>query len=70
MRPPPCPAPRGPASRAHDFAGLRVKIDTLYEGCIAKPELPTNVYRVDGKSGTVSVVAGDIARPIVGILLS
>jgi gluconolactonase len=35
----------------------------FYEGYIAKPELPTNVYRVDGKSGKVSVVAGDIARP-------
>ena len=33
-----------------------------YEGFIAKPELPTNVYRVD-PSGQISVVAGDIVRP-------
>jgi gluconolactonase len=35
----------------------------FYEGYIAKPELPTNVYRVDGKTGQLSVVAGDINRP-------
>jgi gluconolactonase len=35
----------------------------LYEGHSAKPELPTNVYRVDGKTGKISVVAGDIDRP-------
>ncbi|HXU79764.1 MAG TPA: SMP-30/gluconolactonase/LRE family protein [Polyangia bacterium] len=34
-----------------------------YEGHAAKPELPTNVYRVDGKTGALSVVAGDINRP-------
>jgi gluconolactonase len=34
-----------------------------YEGYVAKPELPTNVYRVDGKSGQITVVAGDINRP-------
>ncbi len=27
------------------------------------PELPTNVYRVDGKSGQITVAAGDINRP-------
>jgi gluconolactonase len=34
-----------------------------YEGHAAKPELPTNVYRVDPSSGRLSVVAGDINRP-------
>ena len=35
----------------------------FYEGYVAKPELPTNVYRVDGKGGAPVVVAGDINRP-------
>jgi len=35
----------------------------FYEGYVAKPELPTNVYRVDGKSGQLAVAAGDINRP-------
>ena len=35
----------------------------FYEGYVAKPELPTNVYRVDPKTGKAAVVAGDIARP-------
>src|SRR5499426_2885203 len=34
-----------------------------YEGHVAKPELPTNVYRVDPKSGRATVVAGDVNRP-------
>ena len=34
-----------------------------YEGYVAKPELPTNVYRVDGKSGQLTVATGDINRP-------
>jgi gluconolactonase len=34
-----------------------------YEGYIAPSELPTNVYRVDGSTGRLTVVAGDIARP-------
>jgi len=34
-----------------------------YEGYVAKPELPTNVYRVDGKTGQLTVAAGDVARP-------
>ncbi|MGE0717099.1 MAG: SMP-30/gluconolactonase/LRE family protein [Alphaproteobacteria bacterium] len=34
-----------------------------YEGTTATPELPTNVYRVDGKTGQATVVAGDINRP-------
>jgi gluconolactonase len=35
----------------------------FYEGYIAKPELPTNVYRVDGKSGQLTVATGDVNRP-------
>lgn len=34
-----------------------------YEGYVAKQELPTNVYRVDGQSGAVTLVASDINRP-------
>jgi gluconolactonase len=34
-----------------------------YEGERAEPELPTNVYRVDGRSGEATVVAGDIDGP-------
>jgi gluconolactonase len=33
-----------------------------YEGHVAKPELPTNVYRVDSE-GRLAVVAGDVQRP-------
>jgi gluconolactonase len=34
-----------------------------YEGHTAKLELPTNVYRLDPRSGRATVVAGDIPRP-------
>ena len=34
-----------------------------YEGHVAKPELPTNVYRWDPKSGKLAVAAGDVNRP-------
>ncbi|HVZ50656.1 MAG TPA: SMP-30/gluconolactonase/LRE family protein [Pseudolabrys sp.] len=34
-----------------------------YEGERAEPELPTNVYRVDGATGAVSVVADGIQAP-------
>ena len=34
-----------------------------YEGHVAAPELPTNVYRFDPKSGRATVVAGDINCP-------
>jgi gluconolactonase len=34
-----------------------------YEGHVAPVELPTNVYRVDGRTGQATVVAGDIPRP-------
>jgi len=35
----------------------------FYEGHPATPELPTNVYRVDGKTGQCTVVAGSLNRP-------
>lgn len=34
-----------------------------YEGDKAAPELPTNVYRVDGRTGQATVVAGDLNFP-------
>jgi gluconolactonase len=34
-----------------------------YEGHVATPELPTNVYRLDAKTGRAAVVAGDVNRP-------
>ncbi|GAA4332957.1 SMP-30/gluconolactonase/LRE family protein [Variovorax defluvii] len=34
-----------------------------YEGHAAEPELPTNVYRVDGRTGEATVVAGEVDRP-------
>ena len=34
-----------------------------YEGHVAEPELPTNVYRVDGGTGEVTAVTSDIPRP-------
>jgi gluconolactonase len=34
-----------------------------YEGAAAKQELPTNLYRIDPRTGKLSVVAGDINRP-------
>jgi gluconolactonase len=34
-----------------------------YEGHPATPELPTNVYRVDGRTGRATVVTGDVSRP-------
>ena len=34
-----------------------------YEGHVATPELPTNVYRLDPRSGRTTVVAGDIKGP-------
>lgn len=34
-----------------------------YEGRKAEPQLPQNVYRVDGKSGSASVVADDVKGP-------
>jgi gluconolactonase len=34
-----------------------------YEGHAAEPELPTNVYRVDGQTGRATVVTGEVPRP-------
>jgi gluconolactonase len=34
-----------------------------YEGHRATPELPTNVYRIDGTTGVATVVTGDVNRP-------
>jgi len=34
-----------------------------YEGHVAEVELPTNVYRVDGRTGKATVVCGEINRP-------
>ena len=34
-----------------------------YEGHVATPELPTNVYRVDPANGRLAVVVGDVNRP-------
>ncbi|MBS7813359.1 SMP-30/gluconolactonase/LRE family protein [Roseococcus sp. XZZS9] len=35
----------------------------FYEGEMAEPELPTNIYRVDGQTGQITVASGDIGRP-------
>ncbi len=45
------------------FTDPRFGILSNYEGDIAEPELPMNVYRVDGKSGAVTVVADGINAP-------
>jgi gluconolactonase len=45
------------------FTDPRFGILSYYEGEIADPELPMNVYRVDGKTGTVTVVADGINAP-------
>ena len=34
-----------------------------YEGHRAELELPTNVYRIDGRTGEATVVIGDLVRP-------
>jgi gluconolactonase len=35
----------------------------FYEGEQAQPELPTNIYRVDGRTGQIAVATGDVVRP-------
>jgi gluconolactonase len=35
----------------------------FYEGDRAQPELPTNVYRIDGKTGKITLVADDVRGP-------
>src|SRR5712692_5497303 len=34
-----------------------------YEGHVATPELPTNVYRIDARTGELTMATGDVARP-------
>ena len=34
-----------------------------YEGYKAEPQLPTNLYRIDGATGAVTVASGEIHRP-------
>jgi gluconolactonase len=34
-----------------------------YEGHVDKSELPTNIYRVDGQTGALTVATGDVNRP-------
>ncbi len=45
------------------FTDPEFGILSYYEGAIAAPELPTNVYRLDPATGVLTIVAGDIARP-------
>ncbi|MBI4273866.1 MAG: SMP-30/gluconolactonase/LRE family protein [Rhizobiales bacterium] len=45
------------------FTDPQFGILSYYEGEIAEAELPMNVYRVDGKTGAVTVVADDIIAP-------
>jgi gluconolactonase len=45
------------------FTDPRFGILSNYEGDIAEAELPMNVYRVDGKTGVVTVVADGINAP-------
>jgi gluconolactonase len=35
----------------------------FYEGERAEPELPTNIYRVDGRTGQIAVATGEVGRP-------
>ena len=41
-----------------------------YEGHVATPELPTNVYRIDAGTGQLSVITGEINRPQRALFLS
>ena len=45
------------------FTDPRFGILANYEGAVAEPELPMNVYRVDGASGAVTIVAEGINAP-------
>jgi len=45
------------------FTDPRFGILGNYEGDFAEPELPMNVYRVDGKTGAVTVIADGINAP-------
>ena len=45
------------------FTDPQFGIMSNYEGDIAEPELPMNVYRVDGKTGAMTVIADHIVAP-------
>ncbi len=45
------------------FTDPEFGILSYYEGERAEPELPTNVYRIDGATGQVTLAADGIARP-------
>jgi gluconolactonase len=45
------------------FTDPRFGILANYEGAVAEPELPMNVYRVDGASGACTIVAEGINAP-------
>ncbi len=45
------------------FTDPRFGLLSNYEGEAAEPELPMNVYRVDGKTGAVTLVAAEINAP-------
>ena len=45
------------------FTDPRFGILSYYEGHVAEPELPMNVYRIDGATGAVAVVAEGIEAP-------
>lgn len=45
------------------FTDPQFGILSNYEGEIAEPELPMNVYRVDGKTGAITVAADGIKAP-------
>lgn len=45
------------------FTDPRFGLLSYYEGEIVEQELPLNVYRVDGKTGEITVVADDINAP-------
>ena len=45
------------------FTDPQFGILSNYEGVISEPELPMNVYRIDGKTGAVTVVADGIKAP-------
>jgi gluconolactonase len=45
------------------FTDPRFGLLSDYEGARREPELPMNVYRVDGKTGAMTVIADDINAP-------
>lgn len=45
------------------FTDPQFGILSYYEGHVAEPELPMNVYRVDAQTSAIEIVAGDIKAP-------